>query len=65
MLIIETVNTDKDSWFTIYSPTKIRPNTNLPTLHIEDRKIPRTSSVKYLGLHIDENLNFKGHIEQW
>ena len=59
-----SVGNDKDSRYTIYSPTKLKPNINLPKLHVGDCEIPRTSSVKYLGLHIDENLNFKGHIDQ-
>ena len=59
-----SVGNDKDSRYTIFSPTKLPQTTVLPKLHVGDKEIPRATSVKYLGLHIDENLNFKCHIDQ-
>ena len=55
-----SVDNDKDIRYTVYSLTKLKPNTNLPKLHVGDCEIPKTSSVKYLDLHIDENLTLKG-----
>ena len=57
-----TVNSSKSS-FTIFTTKYKRNNNEIPdTLTINDIDILMSSSTKYLGVFIDEELNWKTHI---
>jgi hypothetical protein len=50
--------------FTIFTPTTEIIGSNVEIiLAIGDTKLSRSTSVKYLGLLVDENLNWKDHID--
>lgn len=58
-----TINYDKTN-FSIFSPKhiKIIPAT-LDSLNFGGRTVKRANYIKYLGIHIDEQLTWKNHIE--
>lgn len=57
-----SVNVDK-TCYTLFTP-KGKPKTNFePNLIINGHKLNRTSCCKYLGVFIDQSLNFESHIE--
>lgn len=55
------VNIDKTNYIIFTSPRNNHNIINIP-LHLNNRQISRTNHVKYLGLYLDENLNWKIHI---
>ena len=58
-----TLNTDKSTFTIFKSSRKIIPN--LPeSLKFLDCEIKRTSSIKFLGLILDENLTWNQHIDE-
>lgn len=57
-----TLNTEK-SHFLIFNRNKVIPN-DLPQLKIGPYVIKRETSTKFLGLHIDEKLTWKDHINK-
>ena len=59
-----TVNTSKSN-FSIFTTPYKRRNSRIPeNLEIDSERIAISNQTKYLGVIIDENLNFKAHIEQ-
>ena len=50
-------------WYTLFHKACGKDNISLklPSLFINDREIKQTTSIKYLGLLIDEHLTWKEH----
>ena len=57
-----TANISK-TCFSIFTPKNIMIPNLLNSLKFGNSKISRVESAKYLGITLDENLNFKDHIE--
>ena len=58
-----TLNLDK-THYCIYHPARKKIPNNCDEIQVGDNKITRVSSIKYLGLNIDENVNWNIHIKQ-
>jgi len=56
-----TVNYDKTNYM-LFAPSGQASNSHSIDLVINSKKISKVSSIKFLGLLIDENLTFKFHI---
>ena len=56
-----TINFDKTN-FTIFSPNSKIMTTEIDTLTIDNHIVKRVDKIKYLGIHIDEGLTWKDHI---
>ena len=57
-----TVNYEKTNYM-IFSPNKQLKDSSVLELTIDNFKIKKVTSIKYLGIYIDENLNWKTHIQ--
>ena len=57
-----TVNIQK-TCFTVFKTSRMKIPNFLDNLTIENYTIPRVPSAKYLGVILDENLNWEEHIE--
>jgi hypothetical protein len=57
-----TLNADKTSYLVFGALNKKLPG--MPPFFYETSPIKRVNEVKYLGLNMDEQLNFKRHIEK-
>ena len=59
-----SLNSKKTKYVLFHKPRKKRIiPLNLPILKINDTEIKREHSLKFLGVIVDENLNWKNHIE--
>ena len=59
-----TVNSNKSS-FTIFTTKHLRNNINfLDNINVNNERILISSNTKYLGVVIDEDLNWKEHVQQ-
>jgi hypothetical protein len=56
------VNADKTSYLVFRALNKKLPN--MPPLFYRTSPVKRVNEVKYLGLYMDEQLNFMQHIEK-
>ena len=60
------LNVAKTHCILIGSRNKIRAlsqsNTTMPSIHIEDGKVSSITSIKYLGVQVDQYLNWEGHL---
>ena len=57
-----TVNYEKTNYM-IFSPNKQLKDSPVLDLTIDNLKIKKVISIKYLGIYIDEDLNWKTHIQ--
>jgi hypothetical protein len=57
-----TINLDKTNYFIIKN-WQNRSNFNNDTSVLNNSVIPRVETVKFLGIYIDEHLNFSAHIQ--
>lgn len=58
-----SINSSKTSYMLIRSPYTEIPSVTLP-LTINDTQITLVKESRYLGLYIDENLNWKSHVQR-
>ena len=56
-----TLNTDKSKYMIITN--KRKPNDSEFHVNINGKRLEKCHSYKYLGVHIDENLNWKAHVD--
>ena len=56
------MNYEKTNYM-IFSPDKQLKDSSVLELTIDNFKIKKVTSIKYLGIYIDENLNWKTHIQ--
>ena len=54
-----SIGQDKDTKFTLFAN---KQPTNLPKLSFQGQEVPFTTTMKYLGVHLDNKLTFKEHI---
>ena len=54
-----SIGQDKDTKFTLFAN---KQPTNLPKLSFQGQEVPFTTTIKYLGVHLDNKLTFKEHI---
>ena len=54
-----SIGQDKDTKFTLFAN---KQPTNLPKLSFQGLEVPFTTTIKYLGVHLDNKLTFKEHI---
>ena len=59
-----SLNTLKKTKYTFFHKNSVKDNIplKLPDLHIFDKNIERTSSIKFLGVMIDEHITWYNHI---
>ncbi len=57
-----TINCDKTNYM-IFSPSKAAVESSDISLYINASQIKKVTVTKYLGIHIDENLDWKIHIQ--
>ena len=58
-----SLNLNKTNYIIFRSIKKPIPNTNNMAL-IDNTTIPQVSSTKFLGVHIDQHLKWKTHIDE-
>jgi len=56
-----SLNIQKSTYMIFHNPQRILP-VNDPNLHIGHTTIEKTDHTKFLGAHIDKNLNWKHHL---
>ena len=54
-----SIGQDKDTKFTLFAN---KQPTNLPKSSFQGHEVPFTTTIKYLGVHLDNKLTFKEHI---
>ena len=59
-----SIGDDKDTKYTLFSPTKYPDTSKLPELRISGQLVPYTTTIKYLGVFLDYQLSFKEHIDK-
>ena len=52
------------SVFLLFHGPRVDPCRWFDTIQVERENIPRATTVKYVGLHVDEGLTFKKHVEE-
>ena len=57
------LNVDKTNFIIFHPPRRIIPN-NIPLIKINNIEIAQKSSTKFLGITINQNLNWKEHTDQ-
>lgn len=57
------LNAQKTKSMNISTKSTKSENTKSPTLHIQDQEIELTDTEKLLGVHVDNNLKWKTHIQ--
>ena len=59
-----SIGKDKETKFSFFSPKQNDTKSNLPSLKLLGHNVPQTEYVKYLGVLLDDCLNFKKHISK-
>ena len=52
------------SSFVLFHGRRKERHRNITTLKVDNESIPRTNHVKYIGLYLDEELNWAHHIKE-
>ena len=59
-----SLNTEKSSIMYIGTPQRLKSYSDLPSISVDGRELSVCNSVKYLGIHLDDNLSWKHHIDE-